>query len=99
MRRSILVLALLALAGAAQADVTVAMNLADEQGVGKAVGQITASESKYGLVLTPALNGLTPGLHGFHVHENPSCLPKEKDGKMVAALAAGGHYSSPILDV
>jgi Cu-Zn family superoxide dismutase len=25
------------------------------------------------------------------VHENPSCDPKEKDGKMVAALAAGGH--------
>jgi Cu-Zn family superoxide dismutase len=26
------------------------------------------------------------------VHENPSCLPGEKDGKKVAALAAGGHY-------
>jgi Cu-Zn family superoxide dismutase len=31
-------------------------------------------------------------LHGFHVHENPSCESKEKDGKMVPALAAGGHY-------
>jgi Cu-Zn family superoxide dismutase len=26
------------------------------------------------------------------VHENPGCEPKEKDGKVVAALAAGGHY-------
>jgi len=26
------------------------------------------------------------------VHENPSCEPQEKDGKMVAALSAGGHY-------
>ena len=31
------------------------------------------------------------GLHGFHVHQNPSCAPKDKDGKPVAALAAGGH--------
>jgi Cu-Zn family superoxide dismutase len=31
-------------------------------------------------------------LHGFHVHENPDCGPKEKDGKKIPALAAGGHY-------
>jgi len=35
--------------------------------------------------------GLPAGLHGFHVHENPSCLPGEKDGKKVPALGAGGH--------
>ena len=28
----------------------------------------------------------------MHVHENASCAPAEKDGKMVAGLAAGGHY-------
>jgi Cu-Zn family superoxide dismutase len=31
-------------------------------------------------------------MHGFHVHQNPDCQPKEKDGKMVPALSAGGHY-------
>lgn len=77
---------------AAAADIVVPMNLVDEKGVGNAVGQITVSESKYGLVFTPALSGLTPGLHGFHVHQNPDCGPKEKDGKRVPALAAGGHY-------
>ncbi|GAO36618.1 superoxide dismutase [Sulfuricella sp. T08] len=77
---------------AAAADLVVPMNLVDENGIGNSVGKVTISESKYGLVLTPALNGLSPGLHGFHVHQNPDCGPKEKDGKMVPALAAGGHY-------
>lgn len=80
-----------AAARAASADTVVQMNLVDEKGIGADVGTITISESRYGLVFTPALRGLPPGLHGFHVHENPSCDPKEKDGKMVAALAAGGH--------
>jgi Cu-Zn family superoxide dismutase len=80
-----------AVTNVAAADLVVKMNLVDEKGIGADVGTITISESKYGLVFTPALRGLPPGLHGFHVHENPSCDPKEKDGKMVAALAAGGH--------
>jgi len=84
--------ATLALCGTAWADVTVQLNLVDEKGVGAAVGQVTISESPYGLVFTPALSGLPPGLHGFHLHENPSCAAREKDGKQVPALAAGGHY-------
>ena len=73
---------LLLLAGSAWADITVPMNMVDEKGTGATVGQVVVSESPYGLVFTPALSGVTPGLHGFHVHENPSCAPLEKDGKM-----------------
>ena len=69
----------------------VTLRLVDEKGIGAEVGKVTISESEYGLVFTPALQGLPPGLHGFHVHQNPSCEPMEKDGKMVPALAAGGH--------
>jgi Cu-Zn family superoxide dismutase len=76
----------------AMGDINISMNLVDEKGIGSSVGKVTVSESSYGLVVTPMLTGLTPGLHGFHVHQNPDCMPKEKDGKMVAALAAGGHY-------
>jgi len=83
---------LLGLCGLAQADFTVQMNVVDDKGVGKSVGQVVISESNYGVVFTPALSGLPRGLHGFHVHANPSCEPKEQDGKMVPALAAGGHY-------
>jgi len=82
----------LAIGGPSWADVTVQLSLADEKGEGKPVGRVIIAESPYGLVFTPELDGLPPGLHGFHVHENPSCSPKEKDGKMVPALAAGGHY-------
>ncbi len=74
------------------ADIVVPMSLVDEKGSGASVGQVTISESAYGLVFTPELKGLTPGMHGFHVHANADCSPKEKDGKMVPALGAGGHY-------
>jgi Cu-Zn family superoxide dismutase len=91
-----LTVATLSLCGAAQADITVQMNSVDEQGIGKSVGQVVIGETPYGIVFSPSLTGLQPGLqqglHGFHVHENPACGPKEKDGKSVPALAAGGHY-------
>lgn len=79
-------------AGSAWADTTVQLYMADAKGIGTAVGQVTISESQYGMVFTPALKGLPPGAHGFHMHENPSCDAKESDGKMVPALAAGGHF-------
>lgn len=86
--------ALFSLHGAAQAQgsVAVQMNKVDQNGVGASMGQVTISETRYGIVFSPSLAGLPPGLHGFHVHENPACEPKEQDGKKVAALAAGGHY-------
>lgn len=74
------------------ADVVVPMNRVNEQGVGENIGQVTITESDYGLVFTPTIHNLTPGFHGFHLHQNGSCDPLEKDGKMVPAGAAGGHY-------
>lgn len=64
----------------------------DKQGTGKSLGTVEVHQSAFGLVFTPNLKNLSPGLHGFHVHENPSCDAAEKDGEMVPALAAGGHY-------
>lgn len=87
-----LAVATLSLCGAAQADISVQMNSVDEKGIGKSVGQVIISETPYGVVFSPSLAGLPQGLHGFHVHENPSCEPKDKEGKMVPALSAGGHY-------
>lgn len=77
---------------ASAAEIIVPINTVNEQGIVKSIGSITISESPYGLVFSPSLEGLAAGVHGFHVHENPSCAPKDKDGKPVAALAAGGHY-------
>jgi Cu-Zn family superoxide dismutase len=92
MRKPLMTVALIAMSSVARADLNILMNLVDEKGGSKPIGGVVVSESPYGLVFTPMLSGLPPGLHGFHVHENPSCAPKEKDGKMVAALGAGGHY-------
>jgi Cu-Zn family superoxide dismutase len=73
------------------AGATVTMNQIDDNGVGKALGTITFDDGKEGLVIEPKLAGLPPGEHGFHVHEGGDCGPKEKDGKMTAGMAAGGH--------
>ncbi|MCD2516877.1 superoxide dismutase family protein [Massilia sp. G4R7] len=73
------------------ADTKVTLKMANEKGAGEDVGTVTISETGHGLVFTPMLKGLPPGLHGFHVHENGSCGPNQKDGKPVPAGAAGGH--------
>jgi Cu-Zn family superoxide dismutase len=84
--------ATLLLAGPAMAaELSVTMNLADASGVGAVVGSVRIVESAHGLVFYPSVKGLPPGLHGFHVHENPSCAPTERDGTKVPAGAAGGH--------
>lgn len=85
-------LSLMFCAGNAVAGTSVQMYMVDAKGIGASVGQVAITESKYGMVFSPALKGLPPGAHGFHLHQSPSCDAKEKDGKMVPALAAGGHY-------
>lgn len=90
--KTLITFALAMVSSAALADVVVPMHLVDAKGVGTSIGQVTISESRFGIVFTPALQGLPPGLHGFHLHQNASCDAKEIDGKMVAAGAAGGHY-------
>lgn len=76
----------------AQAELVIEMNLANDKGLGESVGTIVVQETPYGLMFTPNLKGLPPGVHGFHVHEKPDCGISEKDGKVVPAGAAGGHF-------
>lgn len=82
----------LAVAPVAHAGVTVEMHLVDADGVGASAGTITLEKTRHGIVLTPELSGLAPGVHGFHLHEHGSCEPSEKDGTVTPAGAAGGHY-------
>lgn len=78
--------------GGAASEITIALNLTTDTGLGDPVGTVTLRETPYGLAVEPALHGLSPGLHGFHVHENGTCEPKDKDGKPEPAGGAGGHY-------
>jgi superoxide dismutase, Cu-Zn family len=73
-------------------EITVQMKLLDDKGTGRDIGTIVAKDIEYGLLLTPALTDLPPGMHGFHVHENADCGPAVKDGKKIPGEAAGGHY-------
>ncbi|HXQ09826.1 MAG TPA: superoxide dismutase family protein [Caulobacteraceae bacterium] len=61
-------------------------------GAGAGIGTVTMSDSAKGDQVTVSLHGLTPGLHAFHVHQNPSCAPGPVNGKIVPAGAAGDHY-------
>jgi Cu-Zn family superoxide dismutase len=72
------------------AEITI--NLITAEGVGKEIGKVTATDSKYGVILKPDLSGLPSGIHGFHLHENPNCGAAEKDGKMTPGQAAGAHF-------
>lgn len=51
------------------------------------VGNITATDTSYGVMFTPHITALgtevKAGVHGFHVHENHSCANN--------GMAAGGH--------
>jgi len=87
----VLVTGLVIAASGYAAETNVSMNIAEAKGTGAAVGSVRIVETRYGLVFYPTLTGLPPGVHGFHVHENPSCAPGERDGASVAALGAGGH--------
>ena len=50
---------------------------------GKQIGYVLLTDTRYGLLITPALQHLKPGLHGMHIHVNPSCANH--------GMAAGGH--------
>jgi Cu-Zn family superoxide dismutase len=93
MKHTLISLAVLGLTALpAWADLAVDVRVVSTDGVGDSIGTVTFSDSEQGLVIKPDFKQLTPGAHGFHIHQNPSCEPNEKDGKKVAAGAAGGHY-------
>ncbi len=50
----------------------------------KQLGQVAFSDTGYGLLVSPALKALPPGLHGFHLHQHASCSEH--------GAGAGGHY-------
>jgi len=61
---------------------TVKMELTDKANT--EIGTIELAETSRGVLITPNLNSLPPGPHGFHMHINPTCAE--------GGMAAGGHY-------
>lgn len=76
---------------AAAAELRADMRRATPSGPGDAIGTVTIADGPAGAVIKPALAGLPPGPHGFHVHEHGSCQPTAT-GPPVPAGGAGGHF-------
>lgn len=72
--------------------ITATLHTISADGTGPAIGTVTFVGNRYGVEIRPELQGLTPGLHGFHLHERASCDPAIKDGEPTAGAAAGGHF-------
>ena len=68
----------------AAATITVPMALVSADGKGQSIGTVTFENSLCGVMLTPNLTHLPPGVHGFHVHIKPTCADN--------GMAAGGHF-------
>ncbi|MGE3247643.1 MAG: superoxide dismutase family protein [Beijerinckiaceae bacterium] len=76
-----------------KAKTATTMYMLSESGPGKVAGTIVPlSSGPDGVTFDIDLKGVAPGVHGFHLHENPSCENTIKNGKTVPGDAAGGHY-------
>ena len=51
-----------------------------------AAGRVTFTPREGGVDLVATVTGLTPGRHGFHVHEKGDCSAPD-------AISAGGHFN------
>ena len=52
---------------------------------GEAMGSVTLTQGMGGVLVSADLAGLTPGPHGFHIHETGKCAPDFS--------AAGDHFA------
>ena len=52
----------------------------------KVIGIVTFTKVRTGIEVVADLEGLTPGLHGFHIHQYGDCSAPNGD-------SAGGHFN------
>lgn len=52
---------------------------------GETMGVVTLTQGRRGVIVSANVSGLTPGYHGFHIHEKGSCEPDFS--------AAGDHFA------
>ena len=86
LRCGVLAIVVLGLTGGQAAyagDVTARANMMGPGG--DALGAVTLTQTTQGVLVQANLRSLSPGAHGFHIHEAGSCDPDFK--------AAGGHFN------
>jgi superoxide dismutase, Cu-Zn family len=74
------------------APVTAVAKLLTPQG--QLMGQAIFTQTQQGVQIALTTEGLTPGLHGYHIHTNGACAPgpDAATGRTVDFGAAGGHF-------
>lgn len=82
--RKILITTVLFFIAASSSYAAVIVPIYSVQADHKKIGQITFKNKSNGLLIITDLKHLSPGEHGFHIHDKPSC-----DNK---GMAAGGHF-------
>ena len=68
------------------ADVTKAIAVLNSTHNNKATGIVTFSKTELGVKVVADIEGLTPGAHGFHIHQFGDCSAPNAD-------SAGGRYN------
>lgn len=89
--------------------VTFPMSLSNATSVGVTLGKIIATETQYGVELTPDLSGLPTGLHDVRLNDATSCTSKELNVKQAPTggasdipplyADANGKTNKPVLAV
>lgn len=64
--------------------ISVPIYLMKKNGEPEYIGLVKIEETPEGLLFTPRAKNLNKGIHGFHIHKNPSCANH--------ATAAGPHF-------
>ncbi len=88
----ILVMSISLFAAAVESHMTVQMNEIDSSGNATPIGSVVLTETPYGVLFTPNLTKLPPGMHGFHLHAKPNCNNTNDANGVVVSGAAGGHW-------
>jgi len=83
MKRLAILLVACSTAVLAQAPETAKAVLKDAQG--KAVGEVTLTETPHGVLIHAVLTGVPAGAHAFHLHTTGTCEPP--------FASAGGHFN------
>jgi superoxide dismutase, Cu-Zn family len=83
---SILFVSLAAASVALAGDVTKAIAVLQPTAGNNVTGSVTFTKSGEGVKVVADITGLTPGKHGFHIHEFGDC--SSSDGN-----SAGGHFN------
>jgi Cu-Zn family superoxide dismutase len=73
-------------AGTQAAQITKAICVIHPLGESKVAGKVVFTQTRDGVEVNAEITGLTPGEHGFHVHEFGDC-------SMVDGTCAGAHFN------